>query len=97
LAFISRHHCQFLLDGNQVLVQDLESYNGTFVNGRPASPPLPVRHGDEVSLGPVSFRVMMQGGAQDTAEANLGSAPGQTAKLTPLEIPELPSGEVPSL
>jgi len=92
LAFISRHHCQFMVDGNQVLVQDLESYNGTFVNGRPASPPLPVAHGDEISLGPVSFRVVMQAGAQDTAEACRGPARGETAQLTPIQVRELPSG-----
>jgi pSer/pThr/pTyr-binding forkhead associated (FHA) protein len=41
------------------LVKDLESYNGTFVNGRAALTPLVVDDGDEITLGPLSFVVLM--------------------------------------
>jgi pSer/pThr/pTyr-binding forkhead associated (FHA) protein len=58
LAFVSRRHCQFTCVKGQVHVQDLESYNGTFVNGKRATSPLPVVHGDEVMLGPCSFGVI---------------------------------------
>src|SRR5215831_940830 len=57
--FVSRRHCQFTRTGDQVLVQDLDSFNGTFVNGKRASSPLPVRDGDELRLGPCVFRVSM--------------------------------------
>ena len=40
-AFISRTHCQFLCADQQILVQDLESYNGTFLNGRRVRHPVP--------------------------------------------------------
>jgi pSer/pThr/pTyr-binding forkhead associated (FHA) protein len=66
LAFISRHHCKLTLQGDGVAVQDLESHNGTFVNGRLALTPLPLQHGDELSLGTVAFRVVMPSVAQDT-------------------------------
>jgi pSer/pThr/pTyr-binding forkhead associated (FHA) protein len=59
LACISRRHCQFTREGSQPLVQDLGSYNGTFVNGRRALIPLPLQHGDELSLGPIVFRVLI--------------------------------------
>lgn len=65
LAFVSRRHCQFTRAGDQVLVQDLESHNGTFVNGQRASSPLPVQNGDELTLGPCPFRVSM---LHDTGE-----------------------------
>lgn len=58
-AFISRHHCEFWEENGQVLVKDLESYNGTYVNGRPALTPLAVGDGDEITLGPMSFLVLM--------------------------------------
>jgi pSer/pThr/pTyr-binding forkhead associated (FHA) protein len=57
LAFISRQHCQFRFEEDRILIQDLESYNGTFVNGRRITQPTPVHHGDEVSMGPICFRV----------------------------------------
>src|SRR5262249_11295108 len=66
LAFVSRRHCQLTRADNQVLVQDLESYNGTYVNGKRATSPLPLRHGDELTLGPCSFRVSVLSGSPDT-------------------------------
>jgi pSer/pThr/pTyr-binding forkhead associated (FHA) protein len=75
-AFISRHHCQFTCNGDEVLVQDLESYNGTFVNGRDARQPLPVQDGDEITLGPLTFRVVMPRAAHETAD--LCRTPTQT-------------------
>jgi pSer/pThr/pTyr-binding forkhead associated (FHA) protein len=66
LAFVSRRHCQFTRAEDQVLVQDLESYNGTYVNGKRATSPVPVRHGDELTLGPCSFRVMVLNGSAET-------------------------------
>jgi pSer/pThr/pTyr-binding forkhead associated (FHA) protein len=65
LAFVSRRHCQFIRMSDDVLVQDLESYNGTFVNGMRATSPLPVRHGDELTIGPCSFEIQV---VHDTAE-----------------------------
>ncbi len=66
-AFISRHHCEFTEENGQVRVKDLESYNGTFVNGRPALMPLEVKDGDEITLGPVSFAVVMPRANAETA------------------------------
>jgi pSer/pThr/pTyr-binding forkhead associated (FHA) protein len=68
LAFVSRRHCQFTqTEDNQVFVQDLESFNGTFVNGKRASSPLPLGHGDELHLGPCSFRVVFPPEREETA------------------------------
>jgi predicted component of type VI protein secretion system len=59
-VFISRRHCQFVWADGKILLQDLESCNGTFVNGRRICEPTPVDHGDEISLGPLSLRVFVQ-------------------------------------
>jgi pSer/pThr/pTyr-binding forkhead associated (FHA) protein len=80
-AFISRHHCQFIEQAGKVLVQDLESYNGTFVNGRSASLPMPVQDGDELTLGPLSFRVVMPRLTAETAEMATGGTRPEIAKL----------------
>jgi pSer/pThr/pTyr-binding forkhead associated (FHA) protein len=68
-AFISRQHCEFTAEGDQVLVKDLESYNGTFVNGRPALTPLSIGDGDELTLGPMSFLVLMPRADAETARS----------------------------
>jgi len=57
---ISRRHCEFLLDeAGQVCVRDLESTNGTFLEGRQleARVATPVTSGASVRLGNVPFRV----------------------------------------
>ena len=82
-AFISRRHCRFDQVEDQVVVQDLESYNGTFVNGSSAERPLVVSDGDELTLGPMSFRVVLPRAEQETArdlktDPDLGMADSQT-------------------
>jgi pSer/pThr/pTyr-binding forkhead associated (FHA) protein len=59
VGFISRRHCRFIRRDGHVFVQDLESLNGTFVNGSLAVVPTPLRHGDELRMGPMSFRVLV--------------------------------------
>jgi pSer/pThr/pTyr-binding forkhead associated (FHA) protein len=68
-AFISRHHCEFTEENGHVRVKDLESYNGTFVNGQSALKPLTVMDGDEITLGPVSFLVVMPRADAETSQS----------------------------
>jgi pSer/pThr/pTyr-binding forkhead associated (FHA) protein len=67
LAFVSRQHCRFLRQEDQVILQDLESYNGTYLNGQRILGPTPLRHGDELSMGPVCFRVAFLAIGPETA------------------------------
>jgi pSer/pThr/pTyr-binding forkhead associated (FHA) protein len=89
LACVSRRHCQFTCAEEQVLVQDLESHNGTFVNGRRALRPLPVRHGDELCLGPIAFRVLMPPERDETVPL-LSLTHCEHAALTWENAPESP-------
>lgn len=43
---VSRFHCQIVRDGDQLLLQDLGSTNGTLLDGRPTQQPLPISVGD---------------------------------------------------
>jgi len=61
VAFVSRRHCEFVREGREIMVHDLASANGTFVNGQPASYLTPVHNGDQVRLGPMIFRVDILG------------------------------------
>jgi hypothetical protein len=49
---ISRYHARFTVDASgSCTVEDLESTNGTFVNGSRISAPQPLKEGDEIKLG----------------------------------------------
>ena len=50
---VSKKHCRLLVDGSTCNVKDLESRNGTVVNGRPlrAGVSERLRHLDEIQVG----------------------------------------------
>ena len=56
-ALISRVHCRVTADASdQLVVEDLESTNGTLVNGSPIQRAV-LRDGDTLTVGRVEFRV----------------------------------------
>jgi ABC-type multidrug transport system ATPase subunit/pSer/pThr/pTyr-binding forkhead associated (FHA) protein len=48
---VSRRHAQVRLDGDVVVIDDNNSFNGTLVNGQRISTVTPLYHGDEIQLG----------------------------------------------
>ena len=56
-GYISRRHARFLIQEDQVLIEDLESTNYTFVNRRKLPPhqPQPIADGAEIRLGAVKL------------------------------------------
>ena len=56
---ISRRHCRLYLAGNMVWLQDLESRNGTFLNGQRVNTPRIVQDGDMLSLSLHFFRIVL--------------------------------------
>lgn len=67
---VSRKHCQLFEQAGKLVVVDLGSSNGTFVNGKKISGQQALNPGDILSLGKVKFRVE-KGGTKpaDTAVA----------------------------
>ncbi|GAB4575213.1 MAG: FHA domain-containing protein [Anaerolineae bacterium] len=63
---VSRKHLQLGLQGQMLRVEDLDSTNGTFINGRRLKPhePVLVRDGDEIQLGQLRIHVLFVSGAE---------------------------------
>jgi CheY-like chemotaxis protein len=57
--FVSRHHCVLFLQDGQVWVQDMASYNGTFINDEPVKNPRPLRDGETLRVAYVPFRIAL--------------------------------------
>jgi len=53
---VSSHHCEVLLRGNDIMVKDLNSTNGTFINGEKISES-PLKPGQILRLGQVEIRL----------------------------------------
>ncbi len=62
-AQVSRKHCQLFEHKGHLLVKDLGSANGTFVNGQKIAPQRVLEPGDELAIGPIRFRVEKLAGA----------------------------------
>ena len=69
---ISKMHCAILQRDDQVLVRDLKSTNGTFVNNDRIDGEVPIRDGDLLRVGPLVFAFKV-----DMAAVDGRSAPSQ--------------------
>jgi hypothetical protein len=54
---VSRRHASISLQNGRLIVKDLGSTNGTYVNGRRINAETPLSSGDDVQFGAVKFRV----------------------------------------
>ncbi len=57
---ISREHCRISLDAHGAVLLDLDSRNGTYVNGKKISE-AKLQPGDLIKLGPIVFMVQIDG------------------------------------
>jgi predicted component of type VI protein secretion system len=79
---VSRKHCQFFEKNGFLLIKDLGSSNGSFVNGERIQGQRVLEPGDEIAIGPINFRVEKIGAAAMPAEApstKVAGKPGDTA------------------
>src|SRR5215210_7869219 len=65
-SLLSRRHCRVERSGESLLLTDLESLNGTFVNGRPVREHA-LAHGDRVTVGESCF-VFLSGEGEPEGE-----------------------------
>ena len=66
---ISRNHARICLEGTVATVEDLQSKNGTYLNGSPVTVPTELKDGDQIRLGTVliAFRIPPPTGSTETA------------------------------
>lgn len=62
-AMISKRHCAVLVKNNKVFLRDFDSTNGTFVNEEPVKGEVALKDGDILKVGPLSFKVVIEGQA----------------------------------
>ena len=78
---VSRQHCGISVLEGRVIVEDLGSRNGTFVNGEKLTEPHEARSGDTVRVGRLQFEVVMDPAraAKKTKVENVVEAAARTA------------------
>jgi pSer/pThr/pTyr-binding forkhead associated (FHA) protein len=99
-ADVSRLHCRLVYKDGFLTAEDMDSVNGTFLNGKRLTSTHPVYPGDKLDIGPVSFTVEYELSAkargkmqpqQDSADLLEGLADGDVMDGEPVEddLPEL--------
>lgn len=100
---VSRRHCRIVFYPTHVAIEDLNSTNGTFVNGQRVTAGVALKSGDIIRVGTAVFRVEL------VAPAHGMSAAGESVSHAPLVAPgvedeppsvfvklkDQPPGEVP--
>lgn len=77
---VSRKHCEFFEKKGMLLVKDLGSANGTFVNGKKVAGQQVLEPGDEITIGSVKLRVAKVGAAAPPSKpATAGKSASDTA------------------
>lgn len=54
---VSRQHCRLMVEDGFVIVEDLQSANGTMINGQEVKGRQVARPGDRLGVGPITFVV----------------------------------------
>jgi predicted component of type VI protein secretion system len=85
---VSRRHCQLFEKKGLLLVKDLGSSNGTFVNGERIEDQRVLSPGDELTVGQIKLRVQKVAAAAAAQPAAPASKPGDTAVGLPSPVAE---------
>ncbi len=80
---VSRAHCQVLLQGNNIVISDIGSRSGTFVNGRPVQGSQLLRPGDVIQIGETQVRLDLLANPNDRTLAPAVAAPSAPTALAP--------------
>jgi hypothetical protein len=90
---VSRHHCVFTLDDFALRLRDLGSTNGTFVNGQRIQGQVVLKPGDHVSVGKLSFEIVVKEAARLAAPvaANATAAGSEVASSVLAAAPHDPA------
>jgi Nif-specific regulatory protein len=66
---VSRRHCSIKRDGEEFVIRDLDSFNGTFVNGVPIKEQTLV-HTDQIKIGTIAL-LFLTGDSEDPSSGSL--------------------------
>jgi pSer/pThr/pTyr-binding forkhead associated (FHA) protein len=85
---VSSHHCEVLLRGSDVVIKDLNSTNGTFINDQPVTTESVLKPGQTLRLGTVELKLETGGAASApaTATAFANAASDASAQTPPKKM-----------
>src|SRR3954467_384714 len=92
---VSKEHCLIEQRGEQFVLRDLGSLNGTYINGERVRGEGPLKHGDEIALGATRARYD-DGSGRPMAQAYLPPSPGWQQQAPASPPHPVSSGAIPA-
>jgi pSer/pThr/pTyr-binding forkhead associated (FHA) protein len=86
---VSRQHCKITRSDSRVTIKDLDSRNGTYVNGEKVTEEIELATGDEITVGPLKFLITITPGISSTKRPEVktvAEAVTRTAEVPPLAL-----------
>lgn len=83
---VSSHHCEVFLRGSDVVVRDLNSTNGTFINGEKVTETV-LKGGQVLRLGQIEMRLETDSTSSSAPSASAPATPPATTMPTPAKKP----------
>jgi len=77
---VSRQHCAVIIGKGEVIVEDLGSRNGTFVNGKALEAPHKVQVGDTLRVGRLQFELVLDHAKPGNKKPKINSVVEAAAK-----------------
>ena len=93
-ASVSGRHCEARLQGNELLVRDLQSTNGTFVDGQKVTEGV-LKPGQILRLGEVELRLEISASSEKMPVPNTSFVTKMLATKTVPHAPKIPPPEPP--
>jgi len=77
---VSRRHARISIHSARAVLEDLESRNGTFLDGRPIETPTEIQHGAIIGLGPITLTFVVLPAVASTLPMGDGSGAARKPK-----------------
>ena len=77
---VSRRHARISIHSARPVLEDLESRNGTFLDGRPIETPTEIHHGAIIGLGPITLTFVLRPAVASTLPMGDKSGPPRKSK-----------------
>jgi len=87
---VSRKHCQINSDDDVLRIRDLNSHNGTYLNGKRIKDEAVVQAGDSIRIGPLTFVFQVNGRPQTITVPDLAAQSSPAENIADKQLDDFP-------
>ncbi|MDR0522735.1 MAG: FHA domain-containing protein [Planctomycetaceae bacterium] len=90
---VSRYHCEITVKKGTVMIRDMGSKNGVFLNGQQITEPCAVKNSDKIAVGPLEFFVHIIVEVQAVKKPKIKSVSDAVARTMAIQSENQPDAQ----